>query len=59
MRFVSKASMHKWCDLVLEVMDGLANQQGRLVSHKAFGTILMDQNGYITLRVEEVLVRVI
>jgi len=38
----------------------LANQQeGRLVSHKASGTILMHQSGYITLRVEEVLVRVI
>jgi hypothetical protein len=26
MSFVSKASMHKWCDLVLEIMDGPTNQ---------------------------------
>jgi hypothetical protein len=27
MSFVNKASMHQWCDLVFETMDGPTNQQ--------------------------------
>jgi hypothetical protein len=60
MSFVNKASMHELCDLVLEVTDGPTNQQEVcLVKHKTSSIIVMDQSGYITLRVEKVLVRVI
>ncbi len=60
------ASMHQWCDLVFETMDGPTDrQESHTISHQASGTISMglgkismNSNNNVTLNVEN-LMRVI
>ncbi len=66
MSFVNKASMHQWCDLVFETVDGPTNQQeSHTISNQAsstismgLGKISMNSNDNVTLNVEN-LMRVI